>query len=83
MMSAPVAPKSGPPSKDGPDPDEVERVAALRRDSRVVAAYVAHMAAEMAIMSRAAGHDLLAYFLDMARIEARIQAGQNDETAQS
>ena len=50
-----------------------------RDDNRDVANYVSHMTSEMAIMSRAAGYDLLAYFLDMARIEANIQAGRREE----
>lgn len=41
-----------------------------------LAAYLAHMTAEMSAMARAAGYDLLAYFLDMARIEAKIQSDQ-------
>ena len=41
-----------------------------------VAAYIGHMTIEMAAMARAAGFDLLAYFLDMARIESNIQAGR-------
>lgn len=51
----------------------------LRDENRDVANYVSHMTSEMAAMSRAAGYDLLAYFLDMARIEANIQAGRRGE----
>jgi hypothetical protein len=45
-----------------------------QRSSADVARYVSHMTSELAAMSRAAQFDLLAYFLDMARIEANIQA---------
>lgn len=45
------------------------------RDPKL-AAYIAQMTIEMSAMARAAGFDLLAYFLDMARIEANIQSGK-------
>lgn len=38
-----------------------------------VAGYIAQMTAEMAGMARSTRLDLLAYFLDMARIEANSQ----------
>lgn len=46
------------------------------RDPKL-AAYIGQMALEMSSMARAANFDLLAYFLDMARIEANIQAGKD------
>lgn len=49
------------------------------RSPQDVAAYVAHMTGEMATMARGSGFDLLAYFLDMARIEAKIQAGRETD----
>ncbi|MBN9063674.1 MAG: hypothetical protein J0H41_14660, partial [Rhizobiales bacterium] len=49
------------------------------RSRREVATYLSHMTAEMGAMARAAGYDLLAYFLDMARIEAKIQAKQQQK----
>ncbi|MET0604844.1 MAG: hypothetical protein ABWZ80_00160 [Beijerinckiaceae bacterium] len=52
-------------------------------EGRELALYVAHMTAEMSAMSRAAGYDLLAYFLDMARIEARIQSETGGDTSGS
>ncbi|WP_342362291.1 hypothetical protein [Terrarubrum flagellatum] len=51
--------------------------AGTQQSERDIAIYVAHMTAEMAAMARTAKFDLLAYFLDMARIEARIQADQS------
>jgi hypothetical protein len=53
------------PQGDAPEPTA---------NNRDLAIYIAQMTAEMSAMSRTAGFDLLAYFLDMARIEARIQA---------
>ena len=44
--------------------------------SQDVAAYLARMTGEMATMARAANYDLLAYFLEMARIEANVQVEQ-------
>jgi hypothetical protein len=42
-----------------------------------VATYIAQMSSEMVAMSRTSGLELLAYFLDMARIEALTQARRN------
>lgn len=47
-----------------------------RNRSEEVAAYVSQMAGEMAIMARSARLDLLAYFLEMARIEANANSGK-------
>lgn len=41
-----------------------------------VALYVSQMAGEMAAMARSARLDLLAYFLEMARIEATARSGK-------
>jgi hypothetical protein len=43
-----------------------------------VARYVAQMSAELGGMARSAKLDLLAYFLDMARVEASIQIERTD-----
>lgn len=43
-----------------------------------VALYVASMATELAAMARAANYDVLAYFLDMARMEAKVRAKELD-----
>jgi hypothetical protein len=46
-------------------------------DSRTVeevAVYIGQMTAEMATMARASDMKLLAYFLDMARLEANVTA---------
>jgi glutamate synthase domain-containing protein 2 len=54
---------------------------ALQEDVRAaissedVARYVAHMTEELSHMARRSGLDLLGYFLEMARIEARAQSG--------
>ena len=45
-----------------------------------VATYVSQMAGEMAVMARSARLDLLAYFLEMARIEANANSGKINET---
>jgi hypothetical protein len=56
--------------------DETKAPSPAAADDRLraeVAVYIAQMAAEMAGMARSARLDLLAYFLDMARIEANGQ----------
>ena len=50
-----------------------------RNRSEEVAAYVSQMAGEMAAMARSARLDLLAYFLEMARIEANAHTGKINE----
>lgn len=47
--------------------------------SEEVATYVSQMAGEMAAMARSARLDLLAYFLEMARIEANANSGKINE----
>ena len=47
-----------------------------RNRTEDVAAYVSQMAGEMASMARSARLDLLAYFLEMARIEANANSGK-------
>lgn len=44
--------------------------------SEQVALYVSQMVGEMAVMARSARLDLLAYFLEMARIEATARSGK-------
>ena len=44
-----------------------------------VAAYISQMTGEMASMARSARLDLLAYFLEMARIEANGHSGKLSE----
>ena len=44
--------------------------------SEQVALYVSQMVGEMAAMARSARLDLLAYFLEMARIEATARSGK-------
>jgi hypothetical protein len=44
-----------------------------------VATYVSQMTGEMAAMARTARLDLLAYFLEMARIEANANSGKINE----
>ena len=53
---------------------------AERNSSEDVAAYISQMVGEMAVMARSAHLDLLAYFLEMARIEANGNAGKLNET---
>ena len=50
-----------------------------RNRSEEVAIYVSQMAGEMAAMARTARLDLLAYFLEMARIEANANSGKINE----
>ena len=44
-------------------------------DRAELAGYIAQLTGQMAVMARGEKLDLLAYFLDMARIEAATQAG--------
>jgi hypothetical protein len=55
-----------------------KRNAASEVRSEDVAAYLAQMSDEMGRLARSAGLDLLAYFLDMARLEARARSGRFD-----
>ena len=52
------------------DPVENEQIRAE------VAEYISTMAVELATMARAANFDVLAYFLDMARMEAKVRADE-------
>lgn len=56
------------------NPDQAQPLTAQQVQ---VATYIAQMSSEMVAMSRASGLELLAYFLDMARIEALTQARRN------
>lgn len=70
MVSSPPTPMAlNPPNAPADEAD-------ADGSRREVARYLAHMTAELGAMARATGFDLLAYFLDMARIEAKIQADQ-------
>jgi hypothetical protein len=51
---------------------------AIRQD---VAQYIERMAAELSIMARQSNFDLLAYFLDMTRAEARAVVRRFDQAA--
>ena len=73
MVIKPIAP---PPSDsaDAASPADSAPSQPEAAPDREIALYIAHMTGEMAAMARTSGYDMLAYFLDMARIEARIQA---------
>jgi hypothetical protein len=62
------------------DEDELESdimtPAVNEYQSEQVALYVSQMVGEMAAMARSARLDLLAYFLEMARIEATARSGK-------
>jgi len=62
------------------DDDELESdimtPAVNEYQSEQVALYVSQMVGEMAAMARSARLDLLAYFLEMARIEATARSGK-------
>lgn len=57
---------------------EIEAAQEREPDARAedVASYIADMSGDLSAMARTAGLDLLAYFLDMAVMEARIRAGR-------
>ncbi|WP_460451613.1 hypothetical protein [Alsobacter sp. SYSU BS001988] len=46
-----------------------------------IARYIAQMTTEMALIARSANLDLLAYFLEMAKIEANVTARRSSLTA--
>jgi hypothetical protein len=46
-----------------------------------VSSYIAHMTQELAQMARASDLDLLAYFLEMAELEARMRNGSSLQSA--
>ena len=54
---------------DAPPPENAES----RLVKHEVARYIAQMTAELGGMARGANMDLLAYFLDMCRVEANVQ----------
>ena len=57
------------------EPPAAAELLALQHE---VARYVAQMSTELGGMARSAKLDLLAYFLDMARVEASIQIERTD-----
>ncbi len=74
-----VATETAPPMRPAPSAPQPSAmtIEAPRLHDPQVAAYIAHLAGELGSMARAGGFDLLAYFLDMARIEANIQTGKD------
>lgn len=58
---------------------EVMSPSVNENQSEQVALYVSQMVGEMAAMARSARLDLLAYFLEMARIEASARSGKVNE----
>lgn len=64
-----VSPRSG----AGKTPRHAVQISHVTASQRDVAAYVEHLAADLRIMSQSVALDGLAYFLEMARIEASIQ----------
>lgn len=72
-------PESGdvsPPGGTGKRPRNAEQISHVTASQRDVAAYVEHLAADLRVMSQSADLDSLAYFLEMARIEASIQVAR-------
>jgi len=57
----------------GKRPHNAARISPMRATQRDVAAYVEHLAADLRLMSQSVDLDSLAYFLEMARLEASIQ----------
>ncbi|MGL4494357.1 MAG: hypothetical protein ACRCUX_00975 [Beijerinckiaceae bacterium] len=75
-MSAPAAPSDVAGQLLPPESAAEVLMASVKPHDPQVALYIAHLTGELGAMARAGGFDLLAYFLDMARIEANIQAGK-------
>lgn len=67
--SGDVSPRAG-TGKRPRDAAQISHVTASQRD---VAAYIEHLAADLRVMSQSVNLDSLAYFLEMARLEASIQ----------
>ena len=63
--------------------DSSKEGAAIADPSRTadVSSYIAHMTQELAQMARASNLDLLAYFLEMAELEARMRNGSSLQSA--
>ena len=55
-----------------------DKVSTSVDDRASLAAYIAEMTAEMAGLAGKAGLPMLAYFLNLARVEAHIYAREND-----
>ena len=49
--------------------------------SAEISSYIAQMARELAVMARGSNLDLVAYFLDMAELEARMRTSANQQSA--
>ncbi len=62
-----------PQASAGENPRSVEKVSDPRATQRDVAAYIEHLTADLRAMSRSVDLDSLAYFLEMARLEASTQ----------
>jgi hypothetical protein len=67
-------PLSYTPPPDFESPPSVAETLDPYEQSRVVAEYLGDMIEQLESMSRAAGFDLLAYLLSMARVEAETNA---------
>lgn len=61
---------------DADDPDDTDAGAAETAEE--TAQYIADMVASLAYIARQAKLDLLTYLLDMARVEAEMQARQSE-----
>ena len=62
------------PPLDGP-------LTGITSSSAEMSSYIAHMTQELAQMARGSNLDLLAYFLDMAELEARMRSSANLQSA--
>jgi hypothetical protein len=62
------------PPLDGP-------LSGIISSSAEISSYIAHMTQELAQMARGSNLDLLAYFLDMAELEARMRSSANLQSA--
>ncbi|MGA8171563.1 MAG: hypothetical protein WB816_12145 [Methylocystis sp.] len=65
-------------AKKGSARHNLEKPSSANEEAATLAAYIAEMTAEMAELAGKAGLPMLAYFLNLARVEAQIYAREND-----
>ena len=80
MTKAPRPTGKAPPTKDLPEAEEGAHPGSMMSPEET-AQYVAEFSAELSYLARKANLDLLAYLLDMARLEAirTVQSGAKDD----
>jgi hypothetical protein len=70
--------KLGSPANHGAARNDDEKPSSSADDSASIAGYIAEMTAELAGLAGKAHLPMLAYFLNLARVEAQIYVREND-----